>query len=188
MPGRNRFAPNVKQPLGKGRALSCAPSATCVFISHKREDADLAKAAADTLCEMNVDVWLDLTELGETQPAMASEHLTLTEAIETGLQNSTHLLALITPRTQNSWWVPFEIGVCRALRKEMAFFLHRDLPGLPSYLVVGEWLCDQQSFFAWAERLSATPTKASLRALVLLTSCSDLDPYMPKTRTYEMRT
>ena len=148
MSGKNRFAPGIRAPLGReSGSLSGAPVGTCVFISHKREDSALAEAAAEVLMAMNIDAWLDLNELAASAPSNATEHLRLTEAIETGLQNSSHLLALITQKTKSSWWVPFEIGSSRALRKEIAFLLHRDVPDLPSYCVVGEWLVDQHSFY-----------------------------------------
>jgi hypothetical protein len=182
MPGQNLFRRNLRRPLGKGAALAAVLNKPCVFISHKREDADMAQAVADTLVEMNVDVWLDLDELKLPPPKTAADHLELTEAIETGLQSSTHLLALITPRTRDSWWVPFEIGSCRALRKGLAFLLHRDVPNLPSYMVVGDKLIDKDSLCLWAEKLAKQPGTVSVLASVQMNKLTNIDKYLLKQR------
>ena len=100
----------------------------------------------------------------------------------TEIQCSTHLLALITPKTRHSWWVPFEIGSCRALRKELAFLLHREVPDLPSYIALGVRLIDRKSLFSWAEKLSATPGTVSVRAMLQLMKSSPLDKHLSKTR------
>jgi hypothetical protein len=144
----------------------------------------MAEAVANNLIDMNIDVWLDLNEPLAAQPTTPTEHLQLTVAIETGLQSSTHLLALITPRTKGSWWVPFEIGSCRALRRGLAFLLHRDVPDLPSYVVVGEWLIDKEALFSWAEKLSSVPGTVSIRAMRQMEGSSNLDKYLTRKGSY----
>ena len=183
MPGRYRFIGTVIQPLGKGALLAAAPSTPCIFISHKREDSEMAKVVASNLIEMNVDVWLDDLERLPEQPSTPAEHLKLTEAIETGLQSSTHLLALVTPHTKGSWWVPFEIGSCRALRRGLAFLLHRDVSDIPSYMVVGESLVDKEALFAWAEKLSLRPGTVSVRAMCQMRQSANLDKFVASKRS-----
>jgi hypothetical protein len=117
----------------------------------------MASAVAAALTEIDVDFWLDDRELGQSPPKSRAEHVRLTEAIETGLQRSTHLLAVITLLTEKSWWVPFEIGSCRALRKGLAFLIHRDVQELPSYMAVGRELADQQALYQWAQQLKPSP-------------------------------
>src|SRR5688572_22316939 len=183
MPGGNRFNGTLQQPLGKGAVVAALPSTPCIFISHKREDSDMAKVVASNLMEMNVDVWLDVLARLPEQPSTPAEHLKITEAIETGLQSSTHLLALVTPHTKGSWWVPFEIGSCRALGRGLAFLLHRDVSDLPSYMVVGESLIDKEALFAWAEKLLQKPGTVSVRAMRQMSQSENLDKYVASKRS-----
>ena len=45
--------------------------------------------------------------------------LDITEHFLAQLRRCTHLIAAISPNTQRSWWVPFEIGVASALEKRI---------------------------------------------------------------------
>ena len=179
--GQNRFLQSrgLLSPLGSSGTPVHAVQGTCVFISHKREDGDAAIAAADTLQKVGVDVWLDVNELDAKSPTTVEEHRKPTEAIETGLRNSSHLLALITPRTQASWWVPYEIGTSRALGRQLAFFLHKNV-SLSSYMYLGDWIDDQETFYTWAEKLSRTPELAANWRRLERLSTSALDRFLPK--------
>ena len=180
MPGINR-ATIASATLSKS-AGSPRPNKTCVFISHKREDSVLAQEVGDLLTEMEIDIWLDLRELKAGAPSKPSEHAALAQSIETGLANSTHLLALITPKTQGSWWVPYEIGSARAGGRELAFLLHKDVPTMPSYFVFGEWLVDQEAVCSWAEKISSIIHVAKISRIIRLTNKTTLDAYLPKHR------
>lgn len=142
----------------------------------------MAVAVAQLLVEMNLDVWLDLHELNRPEPSSEAEHLALTHAIETGLQSSTHLIALVTPQTQGSWWVPFEIGSCRALRKGLAFLLHRDVANPPSYMIAGERLADKRALCEWAEAIAAKPDTVSVLALRQISKTSGIDKFIRASR------
>lgn len=139
----------------------------------------MARDVADALRALNVDVWLDVDELDRPEPRTASEEVGLTAAIEAGLRNSSHLLALITPRTRGSWWVPFEIGSCRALARDLAFLVHKSVRDTPSYFKLGDHLGNQQQFLAWAKKLSPSPASASVTATAELAG-TRLDPYLTK--------
>lgn len=178
MSGINRFFSSRATGTAKASASRVVRLGDCVFISHKREDSAMARSVADALKDMEVDIWLDLDELSAAQPQTEEEHLRLTKAIERGLNNSTHLLALITPRTKGSWWVPFEIGSCRGRSKPLAFLLHKDVSELPSYFKLGEGLKDKYSLLGWARKLSRRKEVAELQAAVELASEKRLDPYL----------
>jgi hypothetical protein len=112
-----------------------------------------------------IDIWLDVDDEDTQQAAKRKDDKALAWAIEWGLMHCTHLLALISPRTKGSWWVPFEIGACRGRNKDLTFFVHKDVEDSPSYLIFGRTIIDQLDFYRWAERISAYPetTKAYVR-------------------------
>lgn len=82
----------------------------CVFISHKREDTEACKKIADYLLSADVDVYFD--EYDDTLSAIAAEgdEDRLTDRITDGINMSTHMLCVVSPRTVDSYWVPFEVG------------------------------------------------------------------------------
>ena len=176
MSGTNVFASH-KQARLRG-ILAGVRTHDCVFISHKREDAAMARAVADALTDFDIDVWLDLDELGFPEPSTTEEHLRLTLAIEAGMNASSHLLALITRNTKGSWWVPFEIGSCRAKRKPLAFLLHKEVREIPSYFAVGTGLQNKHDFYDWAKALSSRKVEVDRRAVLATLSVSPLDQYI----------
>ncbi len=138
----------------------------------------MARSVADALKDMDVDVWLDLDELEATEPQTEQEHLRLTAAIERGLGNSTHLLALITPRTKGSWWVPFEIGSSRGRSKPLAFLVHKDVQDSPSYFKLGRALKDKTDLLVWARKLSRKQDTVEANVALELGNKQRLDRYL----------
>ncbi len=144
----------------------------------------MARTVADALMDLDINVWLDLDELGFSEPRTDEEHLRLTHTIEAGLKASTHLLALITPSTKGSWWVPFEIGSCRARGKPLAFLLHKEVKYLPSFMKLGISLENKHEFYDWAKELSRSRGASLANKAVLATlQIDNLDRYVELIRT-----
>lgn len=103
-----------------------------IFVSHKNEDAYLAKGVADTIKKMGVAVYID-----EYDPDIVNA-LDLADYFKKTIRDCTHLLAVVSEQTRLSWWVPFEIGLASAAECPLATFLERDVR-LPGYL--RSWPC-----------------------------------------------
>jgi hypothetical protein len=82
----------------------------CVFISHQKADKDAAKKVADYLKEAGIDVYFDEYDTELRIHHQANNPKAVTDAIKKGINNSSHMLAIISPNTLTSSWVPFEIG------------------------------------------------------------------------------
>ncbi|MFZ3576278.1 toll/interleukin-1 receptor domain-containing protein [Tenacibaculum finnmarkense] len=82
----------------------------CVFLSHKREDKKECKIIAKYLKQAEIDYYLD--ELDDDLQRAASEQnpIKITESIKKGIRNSTHMLVVVSEKTYQSQWVPFEVG------------------------------------------------------------------------------
>ena len=89
-----------------------------VFISHKNEDAVLAGQIAKYLGGNGLDVYLDVidAQLSKSGPDLA-------DYIRAQLAKCTQLLAVISPNTQTSWWVPWEIGVATEKERFLASYI-----------------------------------------------------------------
>ncbi len=92
------------------------PERRRVFISHRRADTMLAKQAARAARQAGCEYWLDvedptlawLTRNTALEPTTHSA--AIASSIEMALLNCTHVLAIITPHTAGSMWVPYEYG------------------------------------------------------------------------------
>jgi len=116
-----------------------------VFISYFRADEQAASAVNSTLKQNNVVTYLDLLD----DDLKKAENVT--SAILKGLEDCTHLLAIVSRNTQVSWWVPFEIGVAtRAQRRISTYALSRIL--LPDYLKHWPVLYDDTGLLAFIKR------------------------------------
>jgi hypothetical protein len=99
-----------------------------VFISHSSKDDDLARHVYNRLrYNHGIPCYLDDmdAELKNVENA--------TDIILRRLDEYTHLLAVVTVNTRDSWWVPFEIGVARRAPRFITTYT-RMYSTLPAYL------------------------------------------------------
>ena len=110
----------------------------CVFLSHKSEDKPAVTAIGEYIMERGIDVYIDINDPHLELAVKNEDHKAITAAIEIGISRSTHLLAFITTKTQDSTWVPYEIGFAKREGNGIAAMKGKDLIKLPSYLVIAE--------------------------------------------------
>lgn len=99
-----------------------------VFISHKQEDEKQAAEVAAYLVANRLEVYLDSIDrqLNKSGPDLA-------DYIRAQMESCTQLLAVITPATKASWWVPWEIGVATEKERFLASFVSPSA-SIPEYL------------------------------------------------------
>jgi len=78
----------------------------CVFISHQRNDKEVAKKIADYICKSGVDIYFDEYDKSIDRDNPHS----VVNAIKTGIRRSTHMLCVLSPNALQSKWMPWEIG------------------------------------------------------------------------------
>jgi hypothetical protein len=86
-----------------------------LFVSHRKDDEARALDVATLAQAEGFQVWLDVLDSALQSTARAStgapaDALAVALIIEMALLNSTHVVALITPRTPGTYWVPYEYG------------------------------------------------------------------------------
>jgi hypothetical protein len=129
-----------------------------VFISHRQKDAAEALRVAQLVQQCGYDYWLDILnpELLNI-PAMAlpeqAEAVAMASVIEMGLLNCSHVIALITPNTKGTLWIPYEYGRVKEpapVALQAACWVHRDYTDpLPEYLRLGPVHYTEDSIQAW---------------------------------------
>ena len=77
-----------------------------VFLSQKSDDAPKAVQIAERISANGLSVWVDVAD-----PSISGDGPDLADYIRRVLRSSRSLLALITSATNESWWVPFEVGI-----------------------------------------------------------------------------
>ena len=86
-----------------------------LFVSHRKDDEARARDVATLAQAEGFQVWLDVLDSGLQSAAQAStgtraDALAVALIIEMALLNCTHVIALITPNTRGTYWVPYEYG------------------------------------------------------------------------------
>ena len=82
----------------------------CVFISHQKKDSSAARKVADYLENAGIDVYFDEYDNELRISHQSGNPKDVTKAILTGINNSSHMLVIVSLNTLSSTWVPFEIG------------------------------------------------------------------------------
>lgn len=103
----NRFYYPTKY---KSRNEALASGVKCIFIAHQRNDKAHARIVADYLQTAGIDVYFDEYDSDLKIHQQSKNPKKVTEAICAGINNSSHMLVIVSPNTVNSTWVPFEIG------------------------------------------------------------------------------
>lgn len=87
----------------------------CVFVSHKRCDVAIAERIAWVAVANGFDYWLDvhdpvLPTIADADIPSPFKETIIAAIVEIALLNATHLIAVHTPQSHSSLWVPYEIG------------------------------------------------------------------------------
>ncbi len=115
----------------------------CIFISYQRTDYNNAKKIADYLIESGISVYFDEydKDLKLQSQDKASNHVT--DALCKGINNSSHMLVVVSPSTVFSQWVPFEIGYGYD-KTDLSVLCLKGIPigSLPEYIRVANVIRD----------------------------------------------
>ncbi|MCK4108935.1 toll/interleukin-1 receptor domain-containing protein [Acinetobacter radioresistens] len=95
-----------------------------VFISYRSKDREVALLIAQKLRQNNIEFYLDVID----EESINTNDIA--EVITKNIQRCTHLMAIISPNTQGSWWVPFEIGEATVINRRICSFAY-NTTGLP---------------------------------------------------------
>ena len=151
--GRNYLTLNESER----RLFSSSASQPCVFISHKKEDADFARNLSDYVMERGINVYFD-----ENDPILAKEHKSpgeVVNAIKKGLEKSTHMIIVLSKKTLESNWVPWEVGFASAKDKEYRLLRLNDVLGeVPEFYKVAKILNDYEDLNNYLASMKKTQT------------------------------
>ena len=142
--------------------LRAEPPRPTLFISHRREDVSEALRVARLAWQEGFDVWLDVLDpfLGGLRAPNPVYSLVVACIIEMALLNSTHLVAVITPRANGSQWVPYEFGRVKAdqivTSNASSWLLGLNVTDVPEYLLLCPIHKTEADLRRWLHRKGAS--------------------------------
>lgn len=179
--GRNYLKLNESER----QSFSSSVSKPCVFISHKKEDADFARHLSDYVMERGINVYFD-----ENDPILAKEHKSpdkVVNAIKKGLEKSTHMIIVLSKITLESNWVPWEVGFASAKDKEYRLLRLNDVfENIPEFYKVAKILNDYDDLNKYLASMKTTQTDSRisndeiLRSKQLLKRLDELKKVVPQ--------
>lgn len=98
-----------------------------VFISYRHTDRAQAMTINDRLIKEGISTYLDVLDI-ESQSTDD-----ITSVITRRISESTHLIAVVSSQTAQSWWVPFEIGEATITNRRICSY-RTTVSQLPEYL------------------------------------------------------
>ena len=141
----------------------------CLFISHRQSDKQEALRVAYIATALGYDIFLDILDPYLQQ---ASNPYLIANRIELALLNSTHVIAMITPNTRGSMWVPYEYGRVKdhkPISSSAGCWIHPQVQQIAEYLHLGEvnhteneieqWLQDELAQYSGVTSQTWAPNK-----------------------------
>jgi hypothetical protein len=156
--GLNRALLENRQ-LAKASAYLGHP---CVFLSHISVDNPAVERIADYITQYgDIDIYLDGNDDDLQRAANRGDAAAVTEFIERGLSNCTHILCLVSASTVRSWWVPYELGFGKKSGKPLATLKLKDAIDLPAYLEISEIIPGTKSLNSYLTRIKRGLSKSA---------------------------
>lgn len=138
----------------------------CIFISHQKADSAQARKIGDYLQQAGVEIYFDEYDDEVKMHHNANNPKELTEAICHGINNSSHMLVVVSQNTLESNWVPFEIGYGFE-KTELYILCLKDIArsSLPEYMHAGKIIRDTYSLKKLVRALNGKPEDLPPHAL-----------------------
>jgi len=106
MAGINRAAKNFRMLSESRKTIGMK----CIFLSHQQKDKEVCRKIADYLMAADIDVYFDEDDEDLKVYRQTNRPQGVVDSIRMGINNSSHMLVVVSPNTIYSSWVPWEIG------------------------------------------------------------------------------
>ena len=136
----------------------------CIFLSHISIDKNIAQNIGNYIMQNgDLDIYLDIYDEELQQAAAKGDPFKVTELIEKGISESSHVMCLVSENTVKSWWVPYELGFGKNGRKEISTLTLKNTVTLPDFLKIGKILRGTKSLNVYLEEICNATRKSLLQ-------------------------
>lgn len=124
----------IYYPQQNSRTKFLALGIKCVFISYQKKDREAALKVSDYLENSGISIYIDVYDKDLKLESQDKNPKIVTDAICKGINNSSHMLVVVSANTVMSTWVPFEIGYGYD-KTDLGILCLKGIPvgGLPEY-------------------------------------------------------
>ncbi|MDN3657830.1 toll/interleukin-1 receptor domain-containing protein [Ferruginibacter paludis] len=149
----------------------------CVFISYQQKDKNEAKQVADYFQNAGIDVYFDEYDTELRIHHQGNNPKKVTESICNGINNSSHMIVIVSPNTVNSSWVPFEIGYGFE-KTDLGVLCLKGIPkgSLPEYIRTAPIIRDIYDLNNLIGRLTGKPREVLLETKMMSSYDSGQNP------------
>jgi hypothetical protein len=150
---------NLQENLWANSMLNSSRPCKRVFVSHRHADWPYAERIAWLANKNRWEYWLDVHDhtliglIGIPIPEPIKS-IIIAGIVEMALINCTHVLAVMTPSTSGSQWVPYEYGRVAGVpgSYEACCWQHPALQILPGYLHLRPIHTDEPGIESWFQK------------------------------------
>jgi hypothetical protein len=135
MAGINRAK---QQPIYSNYSSPSNTPKPCVFISYTKKDKAAAETVEEEFRKYGIDTYFDENDSILIDAVNKEDAEKITAQIQKGIEKSTHILCILSDKTKDSWWVPFEIGYGKKSSVSLSTLSLKDVQRLPAYLQIIE--------------------------------------------------
>lgn len=126
----------------------------CIFLSHISIDKEQVQSIANYIMEKaDIDIYLDIHDEELQKAVREGNPDKITNLIESGISQSSHAMCLISDKTKDSWWVPYELGYAKKSEKKISSLKLKGNVELPDFLKVGKIIKGIQSLNEYIEKI-----------------------------------
>jgi hypothetical protein len=130
-------------------------TSSCIFISHKSEDVNAAIAIGHYIRDnAGIDIYLDILDEGLQGAVQRNDHHKIVKCIEKGIATSTHILCLISEKSNVSWWISYEIGYAKKAGKGIASMKLKNIDSMPSFLVIEKQIFNKKQLDEYLQSIN----------------------------------
>jgi len=136
--------------------LRKAKGVECVFLSHQKRDKSVCETIAEYLLDADIDVYFDEYDADLKFEKQKNNPKGITNCIKKGINNSSHMLCIISPNTISSKWVPWEIGYGYD-KTDLSVLTLKGIEDseLPAYLLTAELIRGTRSLNRYLSKITS---------------------------------
>ena len=84
--------------------------------------------------DLGINIYLDIYDKSLQKADEEGDLEGIVASIQKGISFASHLLCVISDKSQDSWWMPYEIGFAQACDVKTASIIVKETEHLPTYL------------------------------------------------------
>jgi len=111
------------------------------------------------------DIYLDIYDDGLQTAVKNGNPQMITKYIEEGLEQSSHVMCLVSEGTIKSWWVPYELGYGKRANKDLSTLTLKGTVTLPPFLEISTILRGTKSLNDYLQSISDRVSRSVYESL-----------------------